>query len=500
MKKVISLILFTVFTSTVFASNRSFTDTAKTKKILSAALHVPAILAKSLRSLFGINQADTISSAVTKTIISLNDTSLVLAEDIPMPVNELSVFENELYHKRLDTLQKEIPLSYNEFVQSYINLYAYHRRALVERLLGEGSYYFPIFEKALKTEGVPEQLKYLPIIESQLNPFALSRVGASGLWQFMYTTGKGYGLQINSYLDERLDPVKASLAAARYFKDSYERYGDWLLVIASYNCGTGNVDRAIKRSGGAHDFWTIKRFLPKETRSYVPAFIAATYIFSYARHHGLRAQKPIFSVQNDSVLVNNKLALNTIATVLNINPDDLRKLNPQYRRGIVTGTADDQLAIIMPRDKKKMFLAMRDKLNDQPDNLNMTQVGYSTTEIQHSVHSTIVHKVRRGETLAMIALHYDVTVQDLRVWNQLHHLSIDKGQHIKIKTSHYSQSGTTITRHSRHSRKNMANYYKVRRGDTLSIIAKRFNIPLTILRNANRGHLSSLRAGQTLKV
>lgn len=500
MKKVISLILLTVLTCTAFASSPTFRDTAKTKKIISAAMHVPAILAKGFRSLFGINQVDTISSSVTKTIVSLNDTSLVLAEDIPMPVNELSIFENELYHKRLDTLQKEIPLSYNEYVQSYINLYAYHRRALVERLLGEGTYYFPIFEKALKAEGVPDQLKYLPIIESQLNPFALSRVGASGLWQFMYTTGKGYGLQINSYLDERLDPAKASLAAARYFKDSYERYGDWLLVIASYNCGTGNVDRAIERSGGAHDFWTIKRYLPKETRSYVPAFIAATYIFSYARHHGLRAQKPIFPVQNDSVLVNTKLALNTIATVLNINPDDLRKLNPQYRRGIVTGSADAQLPIIMPRDKKKLFIAMRDKLNDQPDNLNMFQVGYATTEIQHTVHSILIHKVRKGESLAMIASHYDVTVQDLRVWNHLHHLSVDRGQHIKIKTSHSSQSNTTITRHSRHTKRNLAAHYKVRSGDTLSTIAKRLNISLSTLRNANRGHLSSLRAGQTLKV
>lgn len=501
MKKVIPLILFTAFTYTASASNHPvLRDTLKTKKSIAGAFRVPAIIAKSFKSLFGIGQADTVSSAVTKSIVSLNDTSLVLAEDIPMPVNELSVFENELYHKRLDTLQKDIPLNYNEFVQSYINLYAYHRRPLVERLLGEGSYYFPIFEKALKAEGVPDQLKYLPIIESQLNPFALSRVGASGLWQFMYTTGKGYGLQINSYLDERLDPVKASTAAARYFKDSFTRYGDWLLVIASYNCGTGNVDRAIKRSGGAHDFWTIKRYLPKETRSYVPAFIAATYIFSYARHHGLHAQKSDISLQNDSVLVADKFALNDIATVLNINPAELRRLNPQYRRGIVTGTADSQLAIIMPREKKKMFLAMRDKLNNQADNMSIYQAGYATTEVRHTVHTSVIYKVRRGETLSQIAARYDCTVQDLRVWNHLHHLTIAKGAHLTIKTSHLSTNESSYTQHKHHAHKNMADHYRVRKGDTLSTIARRLNIPLSTLRNANRGHITSLRAGQTLKV
>lgn len=508
MKKIVPLFLLIAFSACSYASSPvSLRDSLKPKKATVGPFRVPSIIANGLRSLFGLgHQPDTVSSVVAKNIAAIDDTSLVLAEDIPMPVNELSVFENELYHKRLDSLQKEIPLNYNEFVQSYINLYAYHRRDLVEHLLGEGSYYFPIFEKALKAQGVPDQLKYLPIIESQLNPFALSRVGASGLWQFMYTTGKGYGLQINSYLDERLDPVKASTAAARYFKDSFERYGDWLLVIASYNCGTGNVDRAIKRSGGAHDFWSIKRYLPKETRSYVPAFIAATYIFNYAKHHGLRAQQPGYSQLNDSVMVSSKFALNNIATVLGIKPDELRKLNPQYRRGIVTGTDDGQLSIILPRDKKKQFLALRQQFIDQPLAMNVTQAGYSTGEVRQEHHTvTILHKVRRGETLSAIADRYEVTVQDLRVWNHLRHLSVTAGQHLKVKQTRTSGGDHAYAGHRGHDSHHghaasSLSHYKVRRGDTLSTIARRLNIPLSTLQHANHGHVSSLHAGQLLKV
>lgn len=444
MKKLILLMLFLTYSAYSFGIIRSNDpDSLSLKKSNAVASHFQKAPVKSLKPLQVRTPADTISASVTKAITSINDTSLVLAEDIPMPVNELSVFENELYHKRLDSLQKEIPLNYNEFVQSYINLYAYHRRKLVEKLMGEGSYYFPIFEKALKQAGVPEQLKYLPIIESNLNPFALSRVGASGLWQFMYTTGRGYGLQINSYLDERLNPVKASIAAARYFKDSYTRYGDWLLVIASYNCGAGNVDRAIKRSGGAHDFWSIKKYLPKETRSYVPAFIAAAYILSYARLHGLHSQKPDFSVINDSVSISTKVALNDIAAGLNVNRDELRKLNPQYRRGIITGTEDEPLPLIIPHEKLKLFLTMHDRIQELPGP-SVFQVGYETKATVVSRPEFSSHKVTHGETLSGIASRYDCTVQDLRVWNHLHRLAVTPGQHLKVRSMARS------TRNERH--------------------------------------------------
>ncbi len=469
MKKLIASIPFFAVSICGFASIKSIdTDTLRSqdKKQNSAGNtgNSLALSPKSLPSGFRnlrlpvpkIN-TDTLSAVESGTINSISDTSLVLSEDIPMPVDENSMFENALYHKRLDSLQKEIPLSYNEYVQSYINLYAYKRRKLVERLLGEGTYYFPVFEKALKEAGVPTQLEYLSIIESELNPFAISRVGATGLWQFMFGTGRDYGLHINSFIDERRDPVKASHAAATYFRDSYAIYGDWLLVIASYNCGTGNVNRAIRRAGGGQKtFWEIQRYLPRETRSYVPAFIAATYIFSYARQHGLHPEKPVFSVTNDSVMVTSKLSLNDIAASLSINPSEMRRLNPQYKRGIINASVDEPMGVVLPVEKKAEFVAVRDNLQVMPGNLNVYQVGYARHDRENSRHILVHFKVRIGETLAKIADRYEVTVQDLKVWNHLHHFEIVPGQRLKVQKVVYGSAASSrnIARAQSHSRHN----------------------------------------------
>ena len=228
-------------------------------------------------------------------------------------------------------------LPYNDVVQKFIDRYSGRLRHSVTYMLGACNFYIPIFEEALEAYGLPLELKYLPIIESALNPKAVSRVGATGLWQFMLATGKQYGLEVNSLVDERRDPIKASYAAAHYLKDLYNIFGDWSLVIASYNCGPANITKAIHRANGQKDYWQIYPYLPRETRGYVPAFIAANYIMTYYSDHNICALRTKLPVQTDTIVVNRNVHLQQIAAVLDLDIDMLRTLNPQYRRDVVPG-------------------------------------------------------------------------------------------------------------------------------------------------------------------
>jgi membrane-bound lytic murein transglycosylase D len=424
------------------------------------------------------------------------DNSLVLAKDFPMPVDENSLFENDLYKKRLDSLQKNIPLTYNEYVQSYINLYVYKRRALIERLLGEGTYYFPIFDRALKEEGVPSELKYLPIIESALNPFAISRVGATGPWQFMPGTGRDYGLKINSNRDERRDPYLSSKAAAKYLRDMYDRYGDWLLVIASYNCGKGNVDKAIRKSGGEKNFWVIQRFLPKETRTYVPAFIAATYAMNYAPHHGLHLQFPAFNIHPDTVPILQTVSLSSVADNLCISPEEIRYLNPQFKSGIIFGTAEAPSFLLVPGGNLSAVIELKNSL--KLDSMHFTQLNsaYPVDGGHHSFISRLIHhRVRPGETLLIIADRYSCKVSEIKSWNHLHTIRIKPGQNLRVK-----QNLEFITKINRIHFSPHLLHYKVRKGDTLKIIASRYHISVNSLRGLNGLHSNLVKTGQNLKV
>ena len=250
---------------------------------------------------------------------------------------ENPMFDKEVYINRLRRLPTVIELPYNEVVQKFIDRYSGRLRHSVSYMLGACNFYMPIFEEALDAYDLPLELKYLPIIESALNPKAVSRVGATGLWQFMLVTGKQYGLEVNSLVDERRDPVKASYAAAHYLKDLYKIFGDWSLVIASYNCGPENVNKAIHRAGGKKDYWHIYPYLPRETRGYVPAFIAANYIMSYYSQHNICPLRTTLPAKTDTVMVNRNVHLEQIAAVLDIDIDMLRTLNPEYRRDIVPG-------------------------------------------------------------------------------------------------------------------------------------------------------------------
>ena len=257
-------------------------------------------------------------------------------------------YPDSVYMRKLAQLPTVIEMPYNSVVRRYIDMYVQKRRALVENLLGLGTYYMPIFEEALEREGLPLELKYLPIIESALRPDATSRAGAAGLWQFMVRTGKSMGLEVNSLVDERRDPIKSSAMAARYLKDLYAIYHDWALAIASYNCGPGNVSKAIRRSGGKTDYWEIYPYLPRETRGYVPAFIAVNYVMNYYSDHNIcpvLTRRPLLT---DTVQVNRRLHLKQVADVLQIPLEEIRSLNPQYRRDIIPGHATRPCALTLP--------------------------------------------------------------------------------------------------------------------------------------------------------
>lgn len=347
--------------------------------------------------------------------------------------------DDELTMKRLQKIPALFELVYNPIVKKYIELYTQRRRKQMEYMLGVGDYYFPIFEQALDAANMPMELKYLPVIESALNPRAFSVAGASGLWQFMYGTGKIYGLQGNSLIDERRDPIKATSAAVRYLKDLYRIYGDWALVIAAYNCGPGNVNKAIKRSNGKKDYWAIYPYLPQETRGYVPAFIAATYAMTYHKEHGLcpaRVELPVFC---DTIRLNDRLHLAQIAEVLNVDIEVLRSLNPQYRKDIIPGNGQTY-TLCLPQVQIEKFIDMKDSIlaykADSFNVLTRVQVLPAAADPYYKGKGTGgskgVYVVKKGDTLSSIARNKKVSVAQIKKWNNLRSDNIYIGQKLKI--------------------------------------------------------------------
>ena len=271
------------------------------------------------------------------------------------------VYSKEDYIARLLRLPNVMEMVYNDVVQKFIDRYSGRLRQSISYMLGASNFYIPIFEEALEAYQLPLELKYLPIIESALNPNAISRAGAGGLWQFMIGTGKQYGLQVNSLVDERRDPVKSSYAAARYLSDLYKIFGDWNLVIAAYNCGPENINKAIRRSNGEKDYWQIYPYLPKETRGYVPAFIAANYIMTYYSLHNICPMSTRLPAKTDTVMVNKNVHLQQVAEVVGINIDLLRSLNPMYRRDIIPG-ATEPYALRLPLTEVGKFIDLQDSV------------------------------------------------------------------------------------------------------------------------------------------
>ena len=373
------------------------------------------------------------SASAQQLALPLNDTTSV--PEVP----EIPLFSNYnfTYKARLDSIEQVVPLTYNEHVQKYIDIYS-GRKEMMGRMLGLSDYYFPIFEKALASLNIPEEIKYLPIIESSMNAHAVSRVGATGLWQFMFGTAKGYGLNMDNFVDERKDPIQASYAAAAYFRDAYEELGDWLLSIAAYNCGMGNVRRAVEKAG-SRDFWEIRKYLPMETRNYVPAFIAAVYVMKCAEKHEIKYQRTAFVKNTDTIQVNKFVSIPALAQALDMDEDHLFALNPAYKKKIVNGTDLLPKRVVVPKVTLASFAKIYDLLNtDLETDMNVVLASTDDRRVTKkaaaakSKSSIIYHKVSRGQSLSVIADKYSVEVQDLKVWNNLKGSTIMPGQLLKI--------------------------------------------------------------------
>ena len=295
-------------------------------------------------------------------LLNLYMSKTYLSEDSDCNMRNVNpTYTKEEYINRLSRLPTVMEMVYNEVVQKFIDRYSGRLRHSISYMLGASNFYIPIFEEALEVYQLPLELKYLPIIESALNPKAVSRVGATGLWQFMIGTGKQYGLQVNSHVDERRDPVKSSYAAARYLRDLYKVFGDWNLVIAAYNCGPENINKAIHRAKGEKDYWRIYPYLPKETRGYVPAFIAANYIMTYYSQHNICPMTTRLPSKTDTVMVSRNVHLEQVAEVVGINIDLLRSLNPMYRRDVIPG-ASEPLPLRLPQTEVSKFIDMEDSV------------------------------------------------------------------------------------------------------------------------------------------
>lgn len=357
----------------------------------------------------------------------------------PSVPHELS---DSAYKARLDAINSYVPLTYNEIVKQQIQFYTKYRNGGASIMLGYVDYYFPVFEDVLDTYGVPTEIRCLPIIESALNPRAESWARAKGIWQFIFSTGKLYGLEINSYVDERMDPVKSSHAAARYLRDLYGIYGDWTLALAAYNCGPGNVQRAIKRSGGKRNYWEIYYYLPRETRGYVPAFIAATYLVHYHEDYGIYPASLPMPKAVDTVVVKEKVHLGQVAEVTGMPLQQLRDLNPQYIKDILPVREDKQYALVMPVQYISSFIELEDSIYNYKDTLFFEPGEKLKVPESASVNSyvppapegkaKVAYTVKSGDALGLISDWFGVRTQDLRYWNNIHGNLIRVGQSLTI--------------------------------------------------------------------
>lgn len=371
------------------------------------------------------------------------------------------VYSKEVYKERLARIPSVIELPYNDVVQKFIDRYSGRLRRSVSIMLGAQNFYMPTFEEALESYGLPLELKYLPVIESALNPNAVSRVGATGLWQFMLATGKQYGLEVNSLVDERRDPVRASYAAAHYLRDLYKIFGDWNLVIAAYNCGPDNINKAIHRSNGATDYWQIYPYLPKETRGYVPAFIAANYIMNYYCDHNICPMQADLPGKTDTVVVSRDVHFEQVAKVLGMEIGQIQQLNPQYRRNIVNGSTRP-MALRLPATlvgkfidnedsiyayRPDVLLAKRTEVDVNEDAPSYSRRSSSSSRSKSSSSRNSRHKgkkgkknkrgrnvtIRQGDTLSEIAKRNGTTVKKLKKLNKISGSSIRAGKKLRIK-------------------------------------------------------------------
>ncbi len=415
---------------------------------------------------------------------------------------------DEVYIERLKKMNSFISLPYNDIVKNYIILYSEKMPTKMSHILGLCRYYMPIFEETFNKYEIPEELKAMAIIESALNPRAVSRVNAKGMWQFMYSTAKMYGLHIDSFVDERFDPIKSADAAARYLKDAYRIFGDWNLAIASYNCGAGNVNKAIRRSGGKRGFWDIWPYLPRETRGYGPAFVGALYTLNYYKEHGIKPEAVEIPLHIDTMKITRQLHLRQVADLTEAPIDELKNLNPQYVHEIIPG--DREYILRIPYEYTNAFIEQEDSIYR-----HKVDVYFNPTAIKKIKDGgdgeRISYKVKSGDTLGKIAQRYRCTVNQIKRWNNLKSTNIRVGQRLTIyrggnsSGSSVSASSNTPTSQtsssaSANTTTSSASTYTVKSGDTLSGIAARHGVSVSDLKTWNGLTSNNIKVGQKLKV
>lgn len=363
----------------------------------------------------------------------------------PSTVDLSGTLPDEVYEKRLKMMATEIQLPYNKIVKAYIAVYT--RRGMLENIMGRGQYYFPIFEEALYRHGLPMELKMLPVIESALIPKAKSTAAAMGLWQFMTGTGKSYGLEISSFVDERCDPYKSTEAACQMLKDYYKMFGDWTLVIAAYNCGSGTVSRALSRVPNATTYWDLYDYLPRETRDYIPSFIAASYAYTYHKAHNMEPASVSHPLAVDTLNINRMLHFDQVTTTLGIPIEVIRDLNPQYRLDIVPATARTY-SLVLPQREISNFITHQQEIYAKDSlylakYLNVSNLGDGARNSENRQLSSsasrgstksgkVTYKVRKGDTLGAIAIRNKVTVKQIQGWNKLRGTNLKIGQNLVI--------------------------------------------------------------------
>lgn len=350
-------------------------------------------------------------------------------------IEDFDALPDSVIAARLHALHTVIPLTYNDEVRQFIRFYLRHMSTRLDVMLTLCEFYHPLFEETLNRYGVPEELKYLTIVESAMNPTLTSRAGAAGLWQFMYSTGKVYDLEVNSVIDERRDTYKSTVAAARFLSDLYRVFGDWQLAIAAYNCGAGNINKAIARSGGKRGFWEIYHNLPRETRGYIPAFIAVVYVMNYYNLHGLKPEHLNLPIRSDTVMLHNDALFCHVTQMTGVSEDELRTLNPQYRAGFIPASSG-AYSICLPSSKIESFIAHQDSIfHMTADSLAKRPIAVSPQRKAsggNSSGSGRYYTVKKGDTLSKIASKHGISVSTLKKRNGLKSDKIHVGQKLKI--------------------------------------------------------------------
>ncbi len=420
---------------------------------------------------------------------------------------DLSGWDTEVFKARLQKLDEKTPLdiSYNPSLENVVKSFLKRKRDLMARMITASQFYFPMFEEALDRNNIPLEIKYLSIVESALNPRAKSRVGATGLWQFMYGTGRMYGLDVNSYVDERSDPIKSTEAACKYLSKLYDIFDDWDLALAAYNSGPGNVNKAIRRSGGYKNYWNIRRYLPRETAGYVPAFIATYYLLEYAEEYGIRgkkAERPYF--ETDTVSVKNLITFTQIAKWSDVEVDELKLLNPAYKLNIIPKIQGKNYTLRLPIRAMGRFVANEEQIYAQAE----SEIKKREKPLPQLVKAEerIRYRVRSGDYLGKIAERYGVGVSQIKRWNGLRSDQLRIGQRLTIyprKPAFVSNKTASKSKNtqSKSAQKGDSKIHTVREGDSLWTISQKYpGISIENLREWNGIRGNDIRPGTKLKL